>query len=190
MAAYPPDEVADHLAARIAQLHVGRAAADGVNTRLTSATTWHVTLVFLGEVREHRLDDVRTAVGVAIGGAVADGRPPPILRVAGGGHFGRGNFTVLWAGLTGDVPLLTELALGVRRALRRARVPYDEKPPRPHLTLARPGGRLPPTDIAADIAALDGYAGPQWTVDRVRLMRSHLGPKPTYDELGAWGLRP
>src|SRR3712207_7351867 len=36
------------------------------------------------------------------------------------------------------------------------------KPYRPHLTLARPGDRVDRAGVAADVAALDGYRGPEW----------------------------
>jgi 2'-5' RNA ligase len=82
------------------------------------------------------------------------------------------------------------VALGrtARRQLRRARLPYDEKPMRPHLTLARPGDRLDREAIAGDVAALNAYAGPWWTADELVLVRSHLGPKPSYDRLASWPL--
>jgi 2'-5' RNA ligase len=70
----------------------------------------------------------------------------------------------------------------VRRELRRVRLPFDRKPLRPHLTLARPGDRV---DVREDLVALDAYAGPPWTVTELRLMRSHPGPAPTYDTLTA-----
>jgi 2'-5' RNA ligase len=75
---------------------------------------------------------------------------------------------------------VTSLGSAVRRALRRARLPYDPKPFRPHLTLARPGDRV---DVRADVAELTGYRGPEWPVEEIHLVRSHLGPKPTYDRL-------
>jgi 2'-5' RNA ligase len=114
--------------------------------------------------------------------------PGPIrLRLAGGGRFGRGRFTVLWVGLDGDIEALRELGAILRTELRRARLPYDRKPLRPHLTLARPGERL---DVADDLLTLGRYAGPEWTVDTLTLVRSHLGPKPTYDRLAEVPLDP
>jgi 2'-5' RNA ligase len=96
----------------------------------------------------------------------------------------------VWAGVHGDLDGLRDLTGAVRRELRRAKLPYDGKPLRPHITLARPGDRLPPELIAADLAALAAYDGPQWTVDEVRLVRSHLGPKPRYEPVGRFTLAP
>jgi 2'-5' RNA ligase len=107
------------------------------------------------------------------------------VRVAGGGRFGRRRFTIMWAGLAGDVESLVGLATGVRRELRRARVPFDRKPFKPHLTLARPGDRLTDEELRADLAALGGYEGPEWTVDAVHLYSSQLGPRPSYERLAS-----
>jgi 2'-5' RNA ligase len=65
--------------------------------------------------------------------------------------------------------------------LKRARLPFDHKPFRPHVTLARPGDRLPDDVLARDLATLGGYEGPQWSVADVRLVRSYLGPEPVYE---------
>ncbi len=173
VAAYPPADAVAHLVRFSAQLRTGRAAA-----RLTRPETWHVTLAFLGDLPDERLPVLTGAVDLAAGTASA-------LRVAvaGGGSFGHGRASVLWAGLTGDVTELVELARTLRRALARARLPYDRKPPTPHLTLARPGHRLTPAELAEDKAVLADYRGPEWTIDTLRTIQSHPGPTPTYQEL-------
>jgi 2'-5' RNA ligase len=181
VATYPPAAACDDLDRRLAGLNVAIAAGRGVNTRLARRDTWHVTLAFLGEVGEDRVAAVHTAVGRAV-----DGRPAPELCLAGGGRFGRGRFTLLWVGVEGEE--LGGLARSVRRELKRARLPYDDKPFKPHLTVARPGDRLDRTAVDADRAALAGYRGPVWRAETVELIRSHLGPKPSYDHLGTWNL--
>jgi 2'-5' RNA ligase len=173
VAGYPPAPVVEHLAEQSARLHTVRAGA-----RVARTDTWHVTLAFLGELPEERLVDVAYAVDLAATGAAV----APTLSVSGGGTFGRGRSTVLWAGLTGAVPELLSLAGAVRRALGRARLPYDRRPARPHLTLARPGDRVPAELVAADVAELAGYQGPQWTLDRVLVMESRLGAVAEYAE--------
>jgi 2'-5' RNA ligase len=196
VAAYPPPEALADLAAQVSRLHIGEAAARGINVRLTPQETLHLTLAFLGEVDDDRLPDVATALGRAAAtwherprgaGSREDGRPPR-LRLGGGGRFGRGHFTLMWIGLAGDVTALRALNLAIRRELRRARLPYDWKPFRPHVTLARPGDRLPAADVEADRQVLNGYVGPSWPVTEIALMRSHVGPRPRYDRLAAWSL--
>ncbi|GAA4693556.1 RNA 2',3'-cyclic phosphodiesterase [Phytohabitans rumicis] len=183
VAVYPPEAVADHFASCVARLRVSAAARDGVNTRVAPRPNWHVTLAFLGEVPDERLVSASEAVERA-----AAVTTPFEVRLGGGGRFGRGRFTVLWAGVRGDVPALAGLSRSVRRELKRERLPYDPKPLRPHLTVARPGDRIDRALVDADRAALDAYEGPPWRVDEVVLMRSHQGPHPTYDRLAAWPL--
>lgn len=203
VAVYPPEPVCADLGAVVDTLAVGRAADSGVNARLAPRANWHLTLVFLGDVPDRRCADVALALSAGVehwkatARATAASPPPtprpppapptppgppapPTLWIGGGGRFGRGRFTILWAGVHGDIGPLRALDKQVRRQLRRARLPYDDKPLKPHLTLARPGDRV---DVVDDIAALDTYRGPEWTVTGLCLVRSHPGPRPTYDRM-------
>ncbi len=180
IAAYPPEPALADLAAVVADLHLGRATAAGVNVRLAPIERWHLTVAFLGDVDADRVPDAQAAVSRAATGWEAE---PPRLRLAGGGRFGRGQFTIVWAGIGGDVAAMNLLARSVRQRLKRARLPFDRKPFRPHLTLSRPGNRLDPAEVAADLDTLRAYEGPLWKVEELRLMRSHLGPDPVYETL-------
>ena len=111
--------------------------------------------------------------------------PPMALRLAGGGRFGsRRRPQVAWAGLDGDVGPLVELAARLADVARGLRLPVEDRPFRPHLTLGRwrPGrpadGELP--DRLAD------YRGAEWPVTEVRLLEIHLGPKPEYTTVASW----
>lgn len=181
VAIYPSEEALDQLAAAVTGLRLGAATAAGKTVGLTARERWHVTLAFLGEVPEESVAAAGAAVYDAVTRWRANGGQAPALRLAGGGRFGRRRFTVLWVGVTGDVDGLRALSTAVRRALRRHDLPCDGKPLRPHLTLARPGERLPDSDLTADIQALAAYQGPGWTLDAVHLMRSHLGPRPVHE---------
>ncbi|MGI5211656.1 2'-5' RNA ligase family protein [Plantactinospora sp. CA-290183] len=204
VAVYPPPEALDDIAAQAHRLRVGEVAATGVNVRLAPRSSLHVTVVFLGEVDDDRLPTVEEALGRAVrrwhpaAGADQSGPPadggeeagPPRLRLGGGGRFGRGRFTLLWVGLTGDTGALDRLAGATRQELRRSRIPHDRRPFRPHLTLARPGDRVDRESVEEDVRTLDGYLGPSWPATEMVLVRSHLGPRPTYDRLAAWPLGP
>ncbi|MGA8113076.1 MAG: RNA 2',3'-cyclic phosphodiesterase [Actinocatenispora sp.] len=174
IAVRPPDSALAELAHLVDDLATARAGA-----RLTDRSRWHITVAFLGEVPESRVGDASAALTAAAERAV-----PVRLRIAGGGRFGRGRFTVLWAGIAGeteqDLPAFGGMARAVRRELRRARLPYDEKPFRPHLTLARPGGKLDDPEIRADVETLRGSTGAPFTVDQLWLYRSRLGPDPSH----------
>jgi 2'-5' RNA ligase len=123
-----------------------------------------------------------TAAGPAVAAA-----PPMTLQLAGGGRFGSVRRPqVAWAGLAGDVGPLVELADRLAGTARSLRLPVEERPFRPHLTLGRWRPRRPADGALTD--GLSGYRGPAWPVSEVRLLESHLGPKPTYETVAAWPL--
>ncbi|HVX42618.1 MAG TPA: RNA 2',3'-cyclic phosphodiesterase [Mycobacteriales bacterium] len=171
----PSDEALRHLEAAVTALH-GRAG----EPRWTPSERWHITLSFLGEVAEsveERLRRELAGVQVKRFG----------LHIAGAGTFPpRGAPAVLWAGIGGDVEKLSRLARSTRQAARRARLPREDKPFRPHLTL----GRWRPKDIAdrGIVEELAGYGGPAFAVRQIRLLRSHLGPKPRYETIDSFDL--
>ena len=191
VAAYPSEEALSGFASLVSTLAVGQPREPGQSVRLVPRERMHLTLVFLGDVPEDRLPAAKAAVaaGVARWAAGRDrGSRLPHIRIGGGGRFGRGRFTTLWAGVRGDVAALGDLVGDLRRELRTAKLPFDVKPFRPHVTLARPGDRLPAEDLAADLQALCGYQGAEWPVGSIDLVESHQGPNITYDRLAAFPL--
>jgi RNA 2',3'-cyclic 3'-phosphodiesterase len=143
-----------------ARAHLAAALA---GRRTTDVGQWHVTLAFLGEVE--RPDPLLPGLG-----EVASTHPPLRLRLAGGGAFPR----VWWAGLAGDVAGLRALAADVAAACRDAGVVLEERPYRPHVTVARRGAGPHP---------LERYEGPEWVADEVELVRSHLGATARHEVL-------
>jgi 2'-5' RNA ligase len=187
VAAFPPPEVVADLTGALAGLAMARAAERGA-VRLTPHEQWHLTLAFLGEVPDEQVPDARQAVA-----ACAAATPEPLtLRIAGTGSFtagraagGPGGTTVVWAGLHGDTAQLGALAERLRTGLRAAHLPFDPRPYRPHLTLARVPDRFPAADLAADLSQLQPYRSPPWRVDALHLVRSTLAPhrSPHYERL-------
>lgn len=173
IAAYLPAEVERHFAEMVGTLAVARPMPEGQSLRLVPAEQWHMTLAFIGEVDDGRADD---AVEVLRALPALE----PQVRIGGGGRFGRGKFTTLVAKVDGDVAPLGD---AVRKLLKKRRLPFDHRPLQPHVTVARPADRLPAEALEADLAVLRDYQGPQWRVDDVRLMKSELGPRPTYEAL-------
>jgi RNA 2',3'-cyclic 3'-phosphodiesterase len=174
----PSADALAHLGAVVDGLEVSRANVPGHSTRMAARDRWHVTLAFLGDVKAHRVGDVARAMDRAW---TVDG--PVLVRFAGGGVSGRGRRAILWAGLGGDVDSLRTLVTAIRQELRRARLPYDARPFRPHLTISRVGDRIDPDQLAKDAQTLGGYVGPPWTIDSLQLVASELGPRPVYTTL-------
>lgn len=94
----------------------------------------HLTLAFLGETEPARVPGL---LALAERSAGADF----LLRTTRLGGFPKDRAArVVWLGLQ-EEPLLAEAAARLRAGLREAGIPFDGKPFRPHLTLARP--RMP-----------------------------------------------
>jgi 2'-5' RNA ligase len=164
VAVFPPDEVSRDLRRRL----VGERGRGSPDARLTSIDGWHVTLAFLGEVGAERLADVERALAAV---TVPRGIE---LRIRGGGQFGKGRSTVLWAHVDGD---LTAVHADILRRLDSAGLPYDDRDFIPHLTVAY-------VRDPAVRRALDGYQGPPWTLDEIALVRS--APNEGYTLLKTW----
>jgi 2'-5' RNA ligase len=130
---------------------------------------WHLTLLFLGAVPPGLLPGLTAAVGNAVAPT-----PPATLRLAGAGRFGpRRRPQVCWAGLDGDVAVLTGLAGRLAEAARGLGLPVEDRPFRPHLTLGRWHPRRPADgDLPERLA---GYRGPDWPLREVTLVRSTAG---------------
>ncbi|NYD43726.1 2'-5' RNA ligase [Nocardioides panaciterrulae] len=168
VALVPPREVLEHLEEF---LEPRREAAE---LRWTAAEQLHVTLAFLADVEERRLDELGERLERA-----AARRTPLGTRIAGGGAFPHvGRARVVWAGLELDDAGRTEvrrLATGARAAAARSGVEVAGKRFTPHVTVARLGR---PAEVSNWVRLLDAYAGPAWTVDRLTLVASHLGEGP------------
>ncbi len=162
VALVPPADALAELAAAVDALP----PTPGV--RWTRAEQWHVTLAFLAEVD----DRTRAALAERLE-RVARRHAPPTLALAGGGRFGR---QVLWTRVDGDRAMLRRLVDAVRAAARRCGLPIDQRPYRPHVTLARAGHPAP--DLAPLAAALAGFAGRAWTAADLHLVHSVLGAGP------------
>ena len=131
--------------------------------RWTGPEAWHITLAFLGEVREEVVPELSTRLERA----ARRHRAQP-LAVRGGGAFpSPPRARVVWAGLDADRPALAALAASVAAGARRAGAPSpdEDRRFRAHITLARlPRARRRPSAHRragrADRPALDRRADP------------------------------
>ena len=152
--------------------------ADGL--RWAEPDAWHLTLVFLGTVDSDDVSRLATAIG-----GVAAAHPPTEVATGRLGAFHRpGSARVLWYGVHDPDSRLPALAGDLASALGIE----SEEAYRPHVTLAR--ARRRPVDLRGWIegAAVSAPAG-RLTVDRIALMRSHLGGGPVrYETLATFML--
>lgn len=179
IAVYPPAPAITDLAGLVSRLAFTRPHPEGLSLRPVPPEQWHVTVAFLGELDPGQL----AATTVAMSEAAAATARAPRLRLAGGGRFPNGRAAAIWAGLHGDLDGLHELADRLRAALTAAHVPFDPRPYQPHLTLARPGDRLGPDELAEIMERLGAYAGPVWAAPGLVLMRSDHPVSNHYTEV-------
>lgn len=168
VAAVPPEDAVAHLDEFLA------VRRDAAAYRWTVPEQWHLTLAFAEDVPDRSLDDLADRLERA-----ARKRRPVRLRLAGGGAFPHPDRArVLFARLDADDADRTELdrlATGCRAALSKAGARTDGQRFRAHLTLARLGT---PDNVTSWVRLLDGYEGPEWELDEVALVASHLGEGP------------
>lgn len=197
VAVIPPRPVVLELRAALTTLPHGDPAL-----RWSRPETWHVTLAFFGEVAEDTLDELKDRLGRA-----AARNTPMELALAGGGHFGG---RTLWTGVQGDRDRLGRLAESVNSVARRCHIKVDERPFRPHLTLARVrdsggtdrrsngcgddqengGGRgrenLP--DLQPYVDRMAAFRTPRWLVGEIDLFNVVDDPLKRYERAGRWAL--
>lgn len=130
----------------------------------------HVTLHFLGDVAEERLEAVQAACAAA-----AAGHGPFTLSLGPLGAFPNTRKAgVLWVGLGGDLDALHALQADGKARIEAAGVELEDRPYSPHLTLARePLARV---DWEAMTVGLDIAPCP-WHVEAFTLFQSQLTPR-------------
>ncbi|MEV2245538.1 RNA 2',3'-cyclic phosphodiesterase [Streptomyces sp. NPDC049970] len=143
---------------------------------------WHITLAFLGELPAGTVPVLCRPLA-----DLAAAHEPPRLALRGSGSF---DDRVLWSGIDGDLDDLHALAADVRTVVRSCGVPFEDRPLRPHLTLARArrGDLSSTSEIAAGLAE---FAGRRWTAERLHLVGSNdgRGPGPIrYRDIESWAL--
>jgi 2'-5' RNA ligase len=132
----------------------------------------HVTLAFLGEQPSEQLEVLQQ-----VGGAAASISRPARLALGTAGSFGAKRAPrVLWVDLVGDVEALLELQRRLDAALRHAGFALEDRPFRPHITLARRreiarGG--PPPGWPPQL----GSAHTTFSMERLTLFQSRLSPR-------------
>jgi 2'-5' RNA ligase len=171
VALIPPADVLEPLARAVDEL---RPRAPALSW--TPSGRWHLTLAFLGEVT----DDTAPALTERLARVARRHGPLPV-EIAGGGRFGD---RVLWARVS---VAAGPLAAGLVRAAGKAGVTADDRPLRPHLTVAR-SRRNHAVDLRPLAEALAEVRCPPWTASDLHLVRSHLGPSPRYETVGSWPL--
>ena len=144
----------------------------------------HLTIRFLGDTAEGRIEPLQSEVESAVAGIA-----PFRLSVGAPGCFGpRGAPSVLWFSVDEGGPL-ADLARAVDEAVRRRGFPPDDKPWRAHLTVARNPARKRFEGWEETLRGA-GIAGLSTECREVVLFSSRLGSGgPTYAPMFQASLR-
>jgi RNA 2',3'-cyclic 3'-phosphodiesterase len=138
--------------------------------RMTSASGWHLTLAFLGQVRPESAADV-----VKVGETAVAGVSPVQLHLEGAGGFpNTRRARVLWVGVAGEVEVLTRVAATLAEECRRAGLRFEERELHPHLTLARLNRPAPLPDRIVEQLSAATPSSPVWQARELCCYRSTL----------------
>ncbi|AGI47986.1 2'-5' RNA ligase [Thermoplasmatales archaeon BRNA1] len=141
--------------------------------RPVSAVQLHITLAFVGEVDEERIDDIAECVEAEV-------REKGSARITlkGAGAFpSEKRPRVIWAGVETGLPL-EGIAAGIRRRFAAKGIPFDEKPFKAHITVGRVDR---PTDVSGLIGVYRRTEFFSFICRSVMVVRSDLSPSgPTY----------
>jgi RNA 2',3'-cyclic 3'-phosphodiesterase len=151
--------------------------------RRIAPDTFHLTLVFLGEVDPPVLDAVDDALRLI-------DEPAFSISLQGLGLFGGDRPRAAWAGVAPSVPL-ARLQSRLERAARRAGSRVDHRHFIPHVTLGRfpPPSRFDAMRLEHAVVAGNSFETAPFDVSKVVLYRSTLHPKGArYDILTEYPL--
>ena len=166
MRAFIAIEVPDEIRARLADLQRELAPTTRA-ARWVAANSIHLTLKFLGEIRQERIEAIDAGLSLSWNHFP--------ISVRGVGFFpGARSPRVLWAGL--HAPTLEALTEQIDTQLDRAGFEREKRKFRPHITLARSKDTRLERELVAAATKFSETDFGSFTVDRLFLFESTLNP--------------
>jgi RNA 2',3'-cyclic 3'-phosphodiesterase len=171
-----PDEIKKEMAK--VQDELKRSGADAGWTRPEGI---HLTLKFLGEVPEAKIEEIKKALVQA-----AETTSRFRLKIAGAGTFPNPkNPRVVWLGVSGDIDKLSALQGSVEKSMMAMGFDREERAFSPHLTLARIKFLRPQYSWQKAIDSIKDIRLAEFDVDYVNLMKSDIKPSgAVYTKIG------
>jgi len=178
----PPAAVRDGIAAiqnRLRKIVTGE-------IRWANPAGIHLTLKFFGNISEDDMNTIASAVS-----PIAAGRKPLPLDIGTAGFFPDAKRPrILWLGTGGDVNGLVTFQAAIEDGLAVRGFAKEERPFRPHLTIARiksPRGMTGASQLAEN---RNDYRAGSFVAGGVSLFRSTLSPKgAVYTELARFDFK-
>ena len=151
-------------------------AAKALGIRWVRPHQLHLTLLFLGNVFQHQVDDLRRQIGQVVKGVPR----LPSLKLRGFGCFHAVRHPrVIWFGAAPNCDFDVLQSAMLDRFSRQLSLDNRDRS-YPHLTLARSSGKYLPADLPATLANLTKMENAPpliWEVRSVELMQSVPGPQ-------------
>jgi 2'-5' RNA ligase len=162
---------------------MGSLEESGADLKIVSPENLHITLKFLGEVREEDLERLKQSIGEVTG----EFRPFR-MGISGVGYFGSRKFPkVIWVGISEGRETISRLCRSLEERLSWVR--KDGRKPSPHLTIARFRNPQGSEWLIKAIDELGDVKLGEFSVKEIKLKKSVLEPKGAiYSDLKSFGL--
>ena len=145
---------------------------NGLNLRWVRPENIHLTLKFLGDIKENSIENVTTAIYDSVKTYV-----PISLCAKGIGVFpGIKRPRVVWVGVSGQIESLLGLQKRMEEELEILGFEKEKRPFNGHLTLGRIKGRIDPKRFGDALKKYVEFTSETFCADKVILYKSELKP--------------
>jgi len=145
----------------------------GFKIRWVRTENIHLTLKFLGDIKEADTEKVARAISESV-----KGYHPILLAVKGIGVFpGIKRPRVIWLGISKQLDLLTELQKTLDEKLEAISFPKEKRPFKGHLTLGRIKSKIDAKRLYDVLKDFTKFESEHFFADRIILYKSELKPK-------------
>lgn len=161
--------------------------ASNLDVRWVKEENIHVTVVFMGNVKEEDIDPVSKVLE-----RTCSKYGPFVIRVKGVGVFSSlRNPRVLWIGIEGDIERMRHFRNRLQKELRHFGIKEETKKFSPHLTVGRfKKGFNQSNRLRELIERYRDVTSPKATVKELVLFKSELRPEGAiYTKLNSWPLQ-
>lgn len=139
----------------------------------------HITLQFLGSTSQEQLKQIIKALK-----QLSEEQVPFELLIDGVGTFGKSDQPrIFWAGVDGQLDELRQLQKKVTTVLTPIGFPSEDRPYKPHITLAR---KYASADFNRKQLTGQTIGNFKWTADRIVLYESIMRQEPMYHEVSTF----
>jgi 2'-5' RNA ligase len=146
--------------------------AYGFKIRWVRAENIHLTLKFLGDIEEIKINEIAEAVS-----KTAEQHSPISLKAKGIGVFpGIKRPRVLWVGLSGQLEALIKLQQTLDENLIALGFSSEERPLKGHLTMGRIKDRIDVKKLGDALMAFRRFESETFTTGQIILYKSELTP--------------